>query len=40
MSKLNIMENKQNADLLEIKGIQILSGAFLSATKEDKDDKI
>ena len=34
------MENKQNADFLEIKGIQILSGAFLSATKEDKDDKI
>ena len=34
------MENKQNADLLEIKGRQILSGAFLSARKEDKDDKI
>lgn len=34
------MENKQNADLLEIGKTQILSGAFLSARKEDKDDKI
>lgn len=40
MSKLNIVENKQNADLLEIKRIQILSGVLLLARKEDKDEKI
>ena len=40
MTKLNTVENKQNADLLEIKRIQILNGVILLARKEDKDEKI
>lgn len=40
MTKLNTVENKQNADLLEIKRIQILNGVILLARKADKDEKI
>lgn len=40
MSKLNTVENKQNADLVEMKRIQILNGILPLARKEYKNEKI